>query len=94
MRYHKNTETLLHSIFQEKWQFFTRLRSINCTNWERTGMNRLDHLEEQGQFSPKRLNDISSKLKDMNFSREDIQNFSALRHLLSECNIWMKIAPN
>ena len=48
MRYHKNTETLLHGIFQEKWKFFTQLRLINCIDWARIGMNGLDHLEEQG----------------------------------------------
>ena len=59
-------------------------------------MNGLDSLEEKGlsYFSLKGLNDICFGLEDMNFSRNNVQNFSALHHLPSECDISTIVAPH
>ena len=97
--YHKNTENpnkIFTIFFRKNWQFFTRLHSINCTNWERTGMIELDHLEQKGlsYFSSKGLDDICFGLEDMNLSRKNVKNFSTLHHLPSKCDISTNIAPN
>ena len=77
-------QTLIKSLlyFSGKLAVFYPNSRINCTGWARTGTNRLDHLEEHGlsQLLPKGLVNIDSWLKDMNFSREDVQNFSVFQH--------------
>ena len=97
MRYHKNTKTLinLHCIFQENWQFLTRLRAINYTNWARIGTNSWIVLKNKvlANFT-KRAQRYQHWIERYEFFKKRCSEFSTLHHLPSKCDISTTLASN
>ena len=96
MRYHKNTKTLinLHCIFQENWQFLTRLRAINYTDWARIGTNSWTVLKNKvlANFT-KRARRYQHWIERYEFFKKRRSKFLALCHLPSERNISTIVTP-
>ena len=97
MRYHKNTKTLinLHCIFQENWQFLTRLCAINYTDWARIGNNNWTVLKNKvlANFT-KRARRYQHWIERYEFFKKRCSEFSTLHHLPSKHNISTTLASN